>query len=111
MFIVLEIFEEARCFVIGSTVRPRQCKHGLRFIKIGRCKNGREIKMHEDGIQMDKNGGIVYNIDWQADAMTRSPPPSPTSYGFFRDNFFPSFVVLSAIGDVSLLYGVGRNQG
>ena len=43
--------------------------------------------------------------------MTRSPPPSPTSYAFLRDNFFPTFVVLSAIGDDSLLYGVGRNQG
>ena len=34
--------------------------------------------MDKDGIQVDKNGRIVYNIPPQASAMFRSPTPSPT---------------------------------
>ena len=53
----------------------------------------------QDGIEVDKNGRIVYNIPYRANAIIRSPPPSPYPYAFFRDNFAPCFVVLHAIGD------------
>ena len=71
----------------------------------------RMLPTSKDGIQVDKVRQIVYNIPQQADAMITGPISSPTSYGFFRDNFFPSFVALGAIRDVSLLYGVGRDEG
>ena len=48
---------------------------------------------HRDGIQVDKNGRIGYNIAYQADQML-----------FVGDNFPPSFAALGAIGDHSLLY-------
>jgi len=63
------------------------------------------------GIQVDKNGRIGYNIPPQANAMMTAPISSAALMILFRDNSFPSFVALGAIGDVSLLHGVGRDQG
>ena len=64
---------------------------------------GRRMKMLQDGIQVDKNGRIWYNIDNRAEEMFTLSAPSPFPYGFFRDKFFTSFAALGAIGDLSLL--------
>ena len=56
---------------------------------------------HRDGIQVDKNGPILYNIPYQANAIITGPTPSPYSYDMFRDNFSPSFAALGAIRDDS----------
>ena len=64
-----------------------------------------------DGIQVDKNGPILYNILYHANAIITGPPSSPYPYVFFRDNFPPCFVVSDDTWYPFVLYGLFLREG
>ena len=69
------------------------------------------FRLPKMGAKWIKWGRIVYNIEGRAEEMFTWPPPSRSPYDKNRDNFFPGFTALGAIGVHPLLYGLEWNEG